>query len=87
MGITVRDIANRLVQTRLALGYDSQADFAREIGMEKSRYNPFEKGKRRLTLEAARKIKARFGVSLDWLFDGDISTLSTSLSKKIRVAA
>jgi ribosome-binding protein aMBF1 (putative translation factor) len=87
MAETVRDIANRLIRTRLALGFQSQAEFAKAIDLEKNVYNPFERGKRRLTLEAARKIKRRFGVSLDWLFDGDISTLSNSLSNKIGRAA
>ena len=86
MSDTVKIIAKRLVSTRLAIGV-KQAEFCRQIGVEKNVYNPFEKGTRRITLEVALKIRARFGVSLDWIYCGDISKLSVDLYHKLARAA
>lgn len=66
------DIARRLVAVRqIIAGGLNQQDFARSIKLEKNVYNPFEKGKRPLTLDAARRIRRRWGVSVDWLLFGD----------------
>ncbi len=54
-----QDIARRLIALRKRLGFEKQSDFAKEIGLEKSSYNPFETrrtpshAKRRATHPAA----------------------------------
>lgn len=82
----VKLIARRLIRTRVALGLN-QSQFCAQIGVDKNVYNPFEKGKRRITLDVALKIRARFGISLDWIFCGDAKHLSIELFQKLAEAA
>lgn len=63
-------IGPRLKRIRLALDYKSQTAFARAIGVEKNTYNPWEKGTRPLTFEAACIIRMRWLIPLDYLFFG-----------------
>ena len=83
MAGTLKIQATRLVATREALGFAKQSDFCREIGVEKNVYNPFEKAKRPITIAVARKIKRRFGISLDWTLDGDSDLLPAHLYRKL----
>jgi DNA-binding XRE family transcriptional regulator len=80
-------IARRLIQTRLALGFEEQAEFCRQIGVDKTVYNPFEKGRRRISLDVAVAIRERFGIPLDWTFCGDGSRLPAEVYEKLRKAA
>jgi len=80
-------IAKRLIRTREAIGYLEQAEFCRQIKIDKTVYNPFEKGRRRITLDVAMKIRARFGISLDWIYCGDSSHLPGQLYEKLQTAA
>lgn len=83
---SVKVIAARLVTTREALGF-SQSEFCEQIKVAKNVYNPFEKGKRRISVDVAGKIRDRFGISLDWIYCGDESRLSAALYRKITRAA
>lgn len=88
MAESVKDIGQRLLEARLALGFSSQVDFCNEIKVEKNIYNPFERGKRRITIDVAVKIKKRFGIPLDWTYCGDPSALPLQFSQKLaRLAA
>lgn len=80
---SISAVAIRIAQTRKALGYRSQADFCREIGVDRNIYNPFEKAKRRMTIDVALKIRARFGISLDWIYCGDPAQLPAGLFQKL----
>jgi ribosome-binding protein aMBF1 (putative translation factor) len=82
----LRTAARRLLLTRRALGL-SQVEFCRQIGVEKNVYNPFEKGHRPITLNVARKIRKRFGISLDWIIEGDPAHLPMELYRKLTEAA
>jgi DNA-binding XRE family transcriptional regulator len=86
MADSVQTIARRLVRTREALGF-TQSQFCEQIGVEKNVYNPFEKGKRRITIEVAMKIRARFGISLDWIYCGEVNRLPVELFNKLASAA
>ena len=57
--------------TRIALGYKNQADFAKGANLTQNRYNQYETGERRITVDAALKLKAAYGISLDWIYTGD----------------
>lgn len=83
MATEAKAIGSRLYRTRLALGYKHPIDFARHLGVDKGDYSKFEAGKKPLTLRVARIIKKRFGVSLDWIMDGDIHTLRRDLAEQI----
>lgn len=76
-------IGMRLRRTRIALGYAQQVDFAREIGLDRSSYHPFESGKRRITIEISVKIKERWNIPLDWIYCGDPAQLPAGLYEKI----
>lgn len=65
------EISNRLAALREKLGLD-QVDFAEALGIEKNTYNAYERGKRPLSIETAKKIRRRYGISVDWLLFGDI---------------
>lgn len=65
------EVSNRLAALREKLGMD-QATFAKTLGIEKNTYNAYERGKRPLTIETAKKIRRRHGISIDWLLFGDI---------------
>lgn len=76
-------VAGRLKALRIELGYKSQTAFAEKLGIDKSTYNPYEKGTRPLTFETACLIRRRFGVSIDWLFFGDMRQASRDLVLKL----
>lgn len=80
-------ISQRLIQTRLALGFEEQAEFCRQIGIDKTVYNPFEKGRRRISLDVAVAIRERFGIPLDWTFCGDSRQMPAEVYEKLRKAA
>lgn len=64
-------IALRLETTRVALGHKNQAEFAKGANLSQNRYNQYETGERRITIDAALKLKRKYGISLDWIYDGD----------------
>jgi DNA-binding XRE family transcriptional regulator len=65
-------VKNRLKALRRELGFKTQVDFAQRLGIDKSTYNLYETGKRPLTFETACLIRRHFGISVDWLFFGDL---------------
>lgn len=83
MGEAAKHVGERLRWTRIALGYGTQVDFCKQIGVNKGDYSKFEAGERQVTLRVAMKIKDRWGVPLDWLFCGDKAQLSAELHEKI----
>lgn len=83
MADSVKTIAKRLLRTRLALGYQNQAEYCRQIHVGKNTYNPFETGQRRISIDVALKIRARFGVPLDWIYCGDPRHLDGTIYQKL----
>lgn len=80
-------IAARLKATRLALGYDSQNEFAKHAGISATAYNNWEQAKKRIGLEQAMKLCGTYGLSLDWIYHGDASAISSALANKLRAAS
>jgi transcriptional regulator with XRE-family HTH domain len=76
------DIGDRLGRVRRAWGY-SQSEMATLPGVSVGAYNSWETGYGRLSLSGARCIKAKLGISLDYLYDGEISTLSPNQHKAL----
>lgn len=72
-------VAARLVQLREALGLDKQT-FAQKARIGKQTYGPFELAQRDLTLNAAKKLRATYGVPLDWLYFGNRAALPHNLA-------
>jgi transcriptional regulator with XRE-family HTH domain len=86
MPVTPKTIGRRLLRTRQALKL-SQAEFCRQIGVERNLYNPFEKGRRRITIDVAMKIRDRYGVTLDWIYAGDPRALPSGLYHQLVASA
>lgn len=72
-------IGMRLRHIREALGVN-QREFALRANLKANRYSQYETGARPLTIEAALIICDEYGVTLDWLFRGDRSTLPHRLA-------
>ena len=73
-----QDCARRLRTLMLALG-DNQTAFAARIEVSQPALNNYLKGIRRPRIEEAMRIRARTGVTLDWLYEGDRSGLPDRL--------
>lgn len=86
MAKSAADIGKRLVAMHNALGI-TQADVCRAIDLTSGRYNQYVTGKRLLTLDVAVRLVATYGVTLDWLFLGDVSALPVRLHQKLQTAA
>ncbi len=86
MARTAADIGKRLVAMHNALGI-TQADVCRAIDLTSGRYNQYVTGKRLLTLDVAVRLVAAYGVTLDWLFLGDVSALPVRIHQKLQTAA
>ena len=80
---SVESVARRLVQTRLALEV-GQSEFAKRAGLAQNTYNQFERGKRRLSLEAAHALCDEYRLTLDWLYRGDLSSMPHALAGTLR---
>lgn len=76
-------VGQRLKNLREALGFSTQVAFARELGIEKNTYNPFEKGARELTFETACLIRKKFKIPIDWLFWGEDDELPYHVKVKL----
>jgi transcriptional regulator with XRE-family HTH domain len=76
-------IAKRLESLRKELGFKTQSEFAAKLGIDKSTYNLFKTGTRPLTFETACLIRRQFGISIDWLFFGDLQQSAIQTMAKI----
>lgn len=72
------DIARRLIAIREHFDLN-QVEFADSLHLAKNTLNGYETGARSLSLETAKRIRDRFGISLDWLLFGDIGQPSHEL--------
>lgn len=75
-------IAARLVQTRLALGLN-QRQLCKLSGIATNTYNQWEKAVGRPDIDEAEKLCAKLGYTLDWIYRGDASGLSSDLRTKL----
>lgn len=79
---TTRDVSERLRQLRAALGI-SQAQLCRRSGIEPNAWNNYEKGRNRISIDHALKVKRTFGVTTDWIYQGDLSGVRSDVAEKI----
>ena len=85
MARTLEGIAWRLLTLRTWRGL-SQKDFCAEIGVGTNHYSPFENAKRRIPLEIATKLVERYGVTLDWVYLGDMRGMTGQMQAELRIA-
>jgi transcriptional regulator with XRE-family HTH domain len=76
-------IARRLALTRRALGYEIQEEFAREAGITPNAYNTSETGARRLPFNQARRLCERYGLTIEWLYEGVPDRLPHALAMRL----
>lgn len=79
-------VGKRLELLRVAKGFDTIRGFAKEIGIEEDRYTTWEKGKALIPPQIALDLVARFGVTTDWLYSGDVSGLPQRLLSELKAA-
>ena len=76
-------IGQRVVATRLALGFPNAAKFAETIGAQRNTLAMVESGKNRLNVDYAIAMRRQFGVSFDWLYWGDRSSLPLRIAEAL----
>jgi transcriptional regulator with XRE-family HTH domain len=80
------EIGHRLRMLRLALGH-TQAAMARFAGTKginpAGLWNNYESGTRRINTDGAMQLCRTFGLSMDWIYLGNIGTLSGPIREKI----
>ncbi len=77
------ETGRRLKATRLALELTPR-DIYDAIGINKKQWSNYETGFSRPNVEDAIRFSVRFGVSLQWLYLGDIASLSYELASKVK---
>lgn len=75
------DIGRRLIAVREHFE-KKQSEFADILSVAKNTLSEYESGKRPLSLETARRIHARYNISLDWLLFGAIGQPRQELAEK-----
>lgn len=75
-------VGERLRKVRENLGL-SRRDFAHGAGLTEQTYGPFENAKRPLTLEAAKKLRSRYGLTLEFLYFGNKADLPHRIAKDL----
>lgn len=78
----IDDVAERLRITREALGL-TQAEICRRTGISTNAWNNNERGANMMSLPQAKKLRA-IGASLDWIYFGDLDSVSHDLATKIQ---
>jgi transcriptional regulator with XRE-family HTH domain len=76
------DIGRRLRATREAFGLNG-TEFAARSTLKQNAYSQYETGARLLTVTASMKLCATYGLTMDWLYRGDLSGLPHSLAIKL----
>jgi len=79
------NVAKRLIWLRSYLGL-TQREFAESIDVAATNLNNWEKGRQRLSLDGGLRINRIYGTSLDFLFLGRRSDLSTDMAKALLLA-
>lgn len=78
-----REIGDRVRRLREHLGYRKLKDFADLNGWGHTQLTNWETGHRRITVEAATKLRERYAVSLDWVYLGIENALPQNLAKAL----
>lgn len=77
----------RLKAARLVLGVDRQDVMANVLGVQPSAYNNWEKGLRLPDVAAMVRLLNRSGVSLDWIFAGELRSMPFDLAARLQEQA
>lgn len=78
---TYPDIGHRLTAIRKAFSDLNQKGWADRHGFAVTQYNNWEKGARRIPVEAAEKLCEAYGLTLDFVYRGRRDWLSENAAK------
>lgn len=80
---TAEAIGRRLRAARLALGYTDKDKFAQDAGIGPQTYGPWELGRREISREGAKLLRRRYGLSLDFIYFGNMDALPHKIAKHL----
>ena len=75
-------VGARLCRIREILGLNKR-QFAERAGMTEQTYGPFENGKRPLSLDAAKKLRKTYDLTLEFMYFGKIDDLPHWITKEL----
>lgn len=75
------EIGERLAAVRAAFSDLNQRDWAQRHGFNQTQYNNWERGARRIPIEAAEKLCETYGLTLDFVYRGRRDGLSQNARK------
>ena len=76
------DISNRLRAIREYYGMSS-TEFAEEIGRPLKSYSQWESGENRISIDGALSLRHRFGITLDFIYDGNLDALPFKIANAL----
>lgn len=76
------DQAARIVWHRNLLGY-TQHEYASRAGLKRAAINNYESGDYQVGLAAARALRKTYGLSLDFIYEGEDEALPMNLRKAL----
>lgn len=76
-------VGRRLEALREAVGIEDKKAFALSFGLDNSTYGKVAAGTRPLRSHHAYRAAKRFGVTMDYFFDGDLSKIDPTLRAAI----
>lgn len=77
-----QEVGQRLVISRAALGVRA-VQLANYLHISAQRLSNYERGSRPLDLDVAVRLCNRYGLTLDWIYRGQIAGLPTMLADRI----
>ena len=75
------EIGDRLARLRQAMSDLTQGQWAERHGFNVTQYNNWERGVRRVPVEAAERLCGRYGLTLDWIYRARSEGLPETLRK------
>lgn len=75
-------VGARLKRAREIIGM-TKREFAEGAGLTEQTYGPFENAKRPLTIEAAKKLRKAYGLTLEFMYFGKIDELPHRIAKDL----
>jgi transcriptional regulator with XRE-family HTH domain len=85
IAIKTNSVAFRLAQFTAATGL-TPAEICRRSGLKENAYSQYVNGQRRITVDAALKLREAFGVTLEYLYTGDMQGLPYSMGTAIKAS-
>lgn len=74
-------IGDRLIKIRNGFSDLTQREWAERHNFSPTQYNNWEKGNRRITVDAAEALAVKYSLTLDYIFRGNVDGLSENARK------